>query len=352
MTNLSAFEHLMRASARRWTVLAQLRHIIAAAALVVVAIAAAPAAAQTFTASVTTDPNLGNVVAASTGVTTFRFGTNGSVTTISGSAVRASSGTVRGVVQIACSGTGNICNGAVSRVRIGSIGSTTGKAGALSNFTVAIASGGSITNVTGTDPVDFTLTQTNKNNQPVVYFGADIPINGNDGGGSVGSATSGYYVYVAPSPTVPSTGVSGNLTAVVSRPISFTGTPSLNFGAIMKPRAGNGSVTLNPSTNIRTVSGNGAGGVSNPTPSRASYTVTGEGGQTISVSVPASFAMTGPGGASITVTLITSGLPTALSAAPGTEGSASFYVGGSFNMTANTATGDYSGTYNVTAQYN
>lgn len=321
-------------------------------AALMAAFAAAPAAAQTFTASVVSDPNLGNIVAASTGVTTFRFSTTGSVTTLGGSAVRASAGTVRGTVEIACSGSGNTCSGAVSRVRIGSIGSPTGKAGALSNFTVAIASGGTITNVTGTDPVDFTLTQSNKNKQPEVWFGADIPIQGNNGLGQVGSATSGYYVYVAPSPTVPNTGVSGNLTAVVSRPISFTGTPTLNFGTIMKPRSGNGSVSLSAATNLRTVAGNGAGGVSNPTPSRATYTVTGEGGQAISVSVPNSFTMAGPGGAEIDVTLTTSGQPTSLSAAPGSEGSATFYVGGTFNMNANTAVGDYVGVYDVTAQYN
>ena len=266
--------------------------------------------------------------------------------------MRASAGGVRGAVEVSCSGSSNTCSGAVSRVRIGSIGSPTGKASALSNFTVAIGSGGSISDVTGTDPVDFTLTHNNKSKGPIVNFGADVSIAGNDGAGSVGLATSGYYVYVAPSPTVPTTGVSGALTAVVSRPISLTGTPTLNFGTIIKPKAGNGSVSLNPANNIRTVSGNGAGGLNTPTPARASYTVTGEGGQAISVSVPPSFVMTGSSGATIEVTLITSGLPTSLSAAPGSEGSASFYVGGTFGISAGMETGDYSGVYSVTAQYN
>ena len=62
--------------------------------------------------------------------------------------------------------------------------------------------------------------------------------------------------------------------------------------------------------------------------------------------------MNGPGGSCLIVTLVPSGLPNSLSNAPGSEGSASFYVGGTFNMSAGMATGDYSGVYNVTAQYN
>lgn len=315
-------------------------------------LAATPAAAQTFSASVSSGPNLGNVVTANTSATTFRFDANGAVTRLSGSAVRASSGTVRGLVEIACSGNGNVCSGAVSKVRIGSIGSPTGKVGSMSNFTVAIASGGTITGVTGTNPVEFTLTQSNKNKQPTVYFGADIGVNGNDGAGSPGSATSGFYVYAAPSPTTPTTGASGNLTAVVSRPISLTGSPTLIFGTIMKPKSGNGSVTLNPTTNTLTVAGTSAGGVGATPPSRAAYTVTGEGGQAVSISVPASFTMDGPSGASLDVTLLKTALPTSLSNTPGTEGSATFYVGGTFTFRGTTTTGDYSGSYNVTAQYN
>ena len=82
---------------------------LAAAAMAFVAL---PAAAQTFTASVSSDPNLGNVVAAATGPTIFRFSPTGSVTALSGGAQRIGGGGVRGVVNITCSG-------AQSRVRIG-----------------------------------------------------------------------------------------------------------------------------------------------------------------------------------------------------------------------------------------
>lgn len=336
---------------RRMTLRLPIRRALALAALVVAAGVCAPAAAQTFTPTVLSAPNLGTVVAGPSGTTTFRFDTNGTVTVVSGAATRASAGAVRGEVEIACAG-GNVCSGGVSRVRIGSIGTPTGKLRELSNFTVAIGSGGTITNVTGTNPIDFTLTQTNKSKQPVVYFGADVDVRGMNGSGSPGAATSGFYVYVAPSPTVPTTGVSGNLTANIVRPIAITGSTTMAFGTVVKPKTGNGTVTLDPNTNVRTVTGNGAAGVPNPTPARASYTVTGEGGQAISITVPETFSMNRTGGGGITVTLTTSTLPTLLSASPGTEGTASFNVGGNFGISANLAAGDYSGSFAVTAQYN
>lgn len=332
--------------------LARLRPGVWLAAAALSLLAAAPAAAQSYSIAVNGSPNMGNVVAASTGPSTFTFAPDGSVTRQSGSAVRASAGTVRGVVQLTCTGQGNACNSAAARVRIGSIGSPTGKVGALSKFTVAIDSGGTISNVTGTNPVEFTVTFQNRNSKPTVNFGAEVTVTGNDGAGAFGSATSGFYAYVSPVSTTPTTGTSGNFSAVVSRPIGLTGSPSLVFGVVTKPTNGSGSVSLNPSNNTRVVGGSGATGVSTPAPERASYTVTGEGGQAISVAVPNKFDMNGPAGQNIEVTLINSGLPNALSNTAGSQGTATFHVGGTFTTNANMSVGDYSGVYNVTAQYN
>ena len=116
-----------------------------------------------------------------------------------------------------------------------------------------------------------------------------------------------------------------------------------NLGNVVAAATGPTIFRFSPSGSVTAL---GGGAV------RASYTVTGEGGQAISVSVPPSFTMSGSTGDPITVTLVTSGLPTSLSAAPGSEGSASFYVGGTFTMNAGVSTGDYSGVYSVTAQYN
>ena len=323
----------------------------AAMALALAACAAGPAAAYSFTASVTTAPDLGKVVAANTGVTTFTFSPSSGTVTQSGSATRLTSGTVRGLIQITCTGTGNTCTGAIARVRIGSIGTPTGKAGALTNFTVSIAGGGTISGVSGTNPVDFTLTQTAKQTQPTVYFGADFPINGNDGGGTAGNATSGFYVYVANSPTVPTTGTSGNAIVLVDRPIAFSGTTFMEFGTIYNPTSGTSTVTLDPTlaSNPVSVTGN-AIAVGNPSPQRATYTVTGEGGQTFSTTIGSLTLSNGTD--SIPVTLTNSTLPTTLSLSPGSQGTATFYVGGHFDITPSTHGHTYTGSYNVTVQYN
>jgi hypothetical protein len=320
-------------------------------AFALAACAAGQAAAYSFTASVTTAPDLGKVVAANTGVTTFTFSPSSGAVTQSGSATRLTSGTVRGLILITCTGTGNTCTGAIARVRIGSIGTPTGKAGALTNFTVSIAGGGTISGTSGTNPVDFTLTQTSKQTQPTIYFGADFPVNGNNGGGSAGNATSGFYVYVANSPTVPTTGTSGNATVLVDRPIAFSGTTTLEFGTIYNPTSGTSTVTLDPNaaTNPVSVTGNAILG-SSPTPNRATYNITGEGGQTFSTTIGSLTLSNGTD--TIPVTLTNSTLPTTLSLTPGNQGTATFYVGGHFDITPSTHGHTYTGSYNVTVQYN
>jgi hypothetical protein len=53
------------------------------------------------------------------------------------------------------------------------------------------------------------------------------------------------------------------------------------------------------------------------------------------------------------VTLLTSTpVPTTLSLAAGSLGTATFYVGGQFDVTPTTPGGTYTGSYNVTVQYN
>lgn len=315
----------------------------------VLAFAAAPALAQTYSPTVTA-PDLGKVAAANSGTTTFTFSSSNGNVSQSGSATRISSSTVRGLVTIDCSGTSNVCASAET-VKIGSTGTPTGKLGSLSNFTIT-ASSGSISGQSGTNPVSFTITPVNKNTPAAFYFGADVPVYPNGGTGSPGNAASGFYVYVAKSPTVPTTGTSGNLTAVIDRPIAFSGTTAMEFGTIYNPTSGTSTVTLDPNaaTNPVSVTGN-AIPVASPTPQRATYNITGEGGQTFSVSLTA-LNLAKSGSPSIPVTLTTSTLPTALSSTAGNQGTATFYVGGHFDITPTTPGGTYTGSYNVTVQYN
>ena len=308
--------------------------------------------AQTVSSITASTPNLGNVVSAATGTTIFRVASaTGAVTTVSGTGARLTTGTSRPLVTIAC--TTNTCNNKTLAVRVGSFGSPTGRAGGLTNFTVT-AGTATISAVSGTNPLSFTMAAMPNGATRTFYVGADFPIAGNDSAAATGGATSGFYVYVSLSTATPTTGsTSGLARASVFRPIALSASTGLAFGKIVRPSTGTGTVTVDNATGARTVTGTGALGLSSPTPTRASYTVSGEGGQVFTLSFPTSFQMTGPG-TPLTVTLnptTPSGSKT-LSSALGSAGTLGFQMGGSFPISSTTTTGAYSGSYTVSVAYN
>ncbi len=142
----------------------------------------------------------------------------------------------------------------------------------------------------------------------------------------------------------------GRFTARIIRSIAVAKTSDLVFGRIVKPALGSGTVTIDPATGARTVTG--GQGLDTPSPSRAAFNVTGEGGQAFSIAVTPSFQMTGPQ-AALTVTTATSaaGSPV-LSQSLGMQGAYAFGVGGAFTLGATTPSGDYSGSLSVTVSYN
>jgi hypothetical protein len=328
-----------------------LRSILGSLAAFVILGFIVQAHAQTVQSITSSSPNLGNVTSAPTGATIFRVAPGtGAVTVASGSGVRVSTGSSPTTVTIACSA--GACNNKALTVRVGSIGSPTGRAQTLANFTVS-AGTASISGVSGTNPVSFTIAGFASGGTKTFFVGADVPISGNDSASATGNATSGFYVYVAVSPTVPTAGsTTGLAVANVFRPIALSGASNLAFGKIVRPRSGTGTVAVNATTGARTVTGTGVLGLNSPAPSRAAYSVSGEGGQLFSLSVPASFSMTGPGPAlTVTLTSTASGSQT-LSSAVGSAGTFSFGVGGSFPISSTTTTGAYTGSYGVTVQYN
>jgi hypothetical protein len=315
------------------------------------AFAAAPAFAQVYSATIT-NADLGKIVDAPSSSTTFTFAASSGAVSQSGSATRIGSATARAEVDIGCTGSGSACNSSIA-VKIQSSGAYTGKASAITNFTVSNLSNATIGTVTGTDPITFTLTSVNKNALPKFYVGATVTINGNSQSGTNGTSTAGFTVLAAKSPSTPAsiTGGSGSVTAVVDRPIAFSGTTSMEFGTIYNPTSGTSTVTLDPNaaTNPVSVTGN-AIAVANPTPQRATYNITGEGGQTFSTSLSALNLSNGTD--TIPVTLTTSTLPMTLSSTPGNAGTVTFYVGGHFDITPSTHGHTYTGSYNVTVAYN
>jgi len=340
----------------RWCSPGGMRNVtVAGCLLALTTLATSPAAAQTYAAVISGVPALGNVVPALDEVTTFTFTPAGAVTK-TGAGVRKSAGLVQGSVTLNCSGSGNLCTGAVARVRIGSTGTGLGKAGLMTNFTVGSVTGGTYTFISSTaNTIDFRITQTNKSTSPTFKFGASLPISDN-ATGAVGGGTSPFYVWVATNPTVPSTGPSSNATVNTYRGISVASSTNLAFGTVRRANSGNTVMTVNPVGPLASYSRGvtGTGSTVSGTFSPATFTVSGEGGQMITVTVPASFSMTKTGGTTpITVNLTKSTLPTVIptpAAALGTT--APFYVGGNFTIDSTYDAGDYSGTFDVTANYN
>lgn len=312
------------------------------------------AAAQTLGVGVSgSTPNLGKVASAASGNTVFRVApSTGSITKLSGSGARVTTGTSRATVTVSC-GNQNACASTQVNVRIGS-GSWSGRGRQLTNFTVSMGTATQAVAPTGTDPINFRIGPVGKNSSKTFYVGADFPIAGDDSGSGTGSASSAFYVWVAAAPNTPNGSISASGTALATafRSISLAKTADLYFGRIVRPLSGSGTVGLAASNAAKTYPV-GVAWMNLPQATRAAYTVTGEGGQTMSINIPSSFNMTGPLSSTLTVTTNNNltATPT-LSSILGNSGTYSFFVGGSFPISSSTQSGVYSGTFTVTVAYN
>ena len=321
-----------------------------AAALLFLAAAGAAHGAPSYSVQVTQMADLGIVTSAASGDTIFRVDpTAGSVTTISGSATRATGGSTRAMVTISCAATvAGDCTKTLN-VRLGSAGSPTGRARALTRITFTL---GTAQLAAGPGPPGsgtFTLAAIGPNSSKTFFVGADMGIGGDDSGLATGLAESDFFAWSAESPAAPATGAVGRFQATIIRSITLSKVSDLVFGRVAKPAIGNGTVTIDANSGARTLTG--AQGLNPPTPTQASFSVSGEGGQTFSVSVPATVQMTGP--APMTVTTTSSAGATAmLSSGLGAAGTFVFGVGGSVPINAATLNGDYSGSFIVTVTYN
>jgi hypothetical protein len=148
---------------------------------------------------------------------------------------------------------------------------------------------------------------------------------------------------------------STNATGTIFQPILLAKNSDLSFGTVVRPASGTGTVTIAAADGTRGITG--AGALLNTGPNaaagRAAYTVTGEGGQSFSITVPASFGMTRTGGAeTILVTLTPTATTGLLSGVLGATGTMAFGVGGSIPISNTTASGAYTGSFNVVVAYN
>jgi hypothetical protein len=168
----------------------------------------------------------------------------------------------------------------------------------------------------------------------------------------VSAAAAAFAAGATPAFAQASVSQSTNGSATIIRPITLAKTSDIAFGKIVRPSTGTSTVTIDPTSGTRSISG-GDGVLLSSTATRAAYNVGGEGGQSFSISVPASFALAHSGGSGpISVTLTGTATSGTLSGSLGADGTSSFGVGGSFDVSSSTATGTYSGTFTVTVQYN
>jgi hypothetical protein len=141
-------------------------------------------------------------------------------------------------------------------------------------------------------------------------------------------------------------------TTTIIQPITISKTADLGFGTIVKPTTGASTISVSATGNTRTVTGGNATFANGNGVSSASFTVRGEGAQHFSIQVPASFNMTAGTNTLVVTTNNPSGATGLLSGSIGSTGSLVLGVGGSFPLATNTASGAYSGSFQVTVAYN
>jgi hypothetical protein len=307
---------------------------------------APPAHAQNFTVDSITPVqlDLGQLVSAANGDTVFRISpTDGSVTKLSGQGSRPGGSVQRHRITLTCTGDDS-CEEAQATVSINATGSPTGRAGALSGFTVAAGPTPPIMgSPTGSGTVTFTVSGIPRDETRDFYLGADFTLAAS---GSTGVASADFLVSVG------SSSRSGSIIATAWRPITLTNLSALSFGRIIPPASGSATVLLDAVSGTRSIVGGSAIALPSPAPSLARFRVTGEGGQSFAVEVPTTFAISGPGGNITVATNSDSGATAVLDSAAGSAGAHEFNVGGSFELPSSTAAGSYSGSFQVSVHYN
>jgi hypothetical protein len=147
---------------------------------------------------------------------------------------------------------------------------------------------------------------------------------------------------------------SGNTAEVtIYRAASISANSTLQFGKIIRPTSGSGTVTIS-TAGARSAGGTNPPGLLTSTVGNADFTVTGEGGTSVTIAVDGSFNMSGPNSSSLAVTTTSTGTGSqSLGGSLGSQGSnLDVKVGGSITVTSTQQTGLYTGTFNVTAAYN
>lgn len=136
--------------------------------------------------------------------------------------------------------------------------------------------------------------------------------------------------------------VSATAEVDILAPVTLVQTAGLDFGVVASGAAA-GTVTLTPVSDVRTCSaGLACVGAAN----RGAFSVVGASGYTVIITVAPATTLTGTGGAPMALSLAGSNPIIIANGLPQT-----FNVGGSLTVGAAQGAGTYTGTYNVSADY-
>lgn len=319
-----------------------------------VVLVARPAPAATYLINVEGPMDLGSVVAATSGDTTFRISpSTGAVTIQSGAGRRISTASARSQVTLSCRparGGDLSCQTNNVSIRVGAIGSLVGRARALGTFTVAMGSATVVGAPTGTNPIAFQLQPLGDNTPRTFFVGSDFPVAGDDSGLPTGQGQNSFYVSIVDGNGLTLSSDTDNGLLQGYRALAIAKTADLSFGRIQIPTSGASTVSLDPATGVRSVSGT-AFGYPTPAPTRAAFSITGEGGQQVSLTIPSTFNLTGPSSLIVNVTDTAPNAPS-LTGTIGSAGSYNFTIGGDFAISSATPTGAYAGVLTVSLDYN
>lgn len=305
---------------------------------------------QPLTVTVETGIDLGSVTASPSGDTVFRITpVNGFVTKLTGAGARASAGSTRALVRVECTeAADNACNTSPLTVQVTAAGAPSGRARALANPTTAMGTAVLASPAVNGPSLSFTIAPVGEGLSKTFYIGADFPIAGDEVALASGESAASFLVTVSGIANTSPAQALGQARARVIRALSMSRMASLNFGTIVRPLAGDGLVTIDAASSLRTVTGGqGLGGGAGA----AGFTITGQAGETVSVGIPPSITLTGASTITVTTSSTVAGTPI-LQGAQGGPGEYTFRVGGSFPIQSNTPTGAYTGAFTVTADYN
>ena len=146
---------------------------------------------------------------------------------------------------------------------------------------------------------------------------------------------------------------SATASAKIVSGISLSKVQDLNFGQVVRSTAA-GTVVLDPTSASRTFNGGVTVG-QNGGNAYAQFTASGEASYAYSLTMPSSVTLTqtvtSGTPATMTVTSLASTLGSSNNGSLNNEGTNTFNVGGTLNVGASQATGNYTGTFNVTVSY-